>query len=148
MMIDFEDINIRDLIPQKDPFVMVDALTYADEDSATSRWTVRGDAIFADGKILLPCAYLENMAQTCAAHLGFVDNCLHGNKEVKIGYIGSVKNLVVNMTPKTGDTLTTTIQVAEQVLDMKLINATTKIGDSVAATAELKIVVTDKTAER
>ena len=64
----------------------------------------------------------------------------------KIGYIGSVKNLSVLKVPRVGDVVETHIEVVEQIMDMKLIEAVSYINGSVAAKAEIKIALTDKTA--
>ncbi|MDY6327545.1 MAG: pseudouridylate synthase [Bacteroidales bacterium] len=141
-----DSVDIRDLIPQKEPFVMVDRLSKADESSAVSVWEIRDDSLFVNGGELQPCVILENMAQTCAAHIGYLGKFINGNPEVKIGYIGSVKNLSVLKVPRVGDVVETHIRVVEQIMDMKLIEAVSYINGSVVAKAEIKIALTDKTA--
>ena len=48
----FEDIDVRQLIPQKEPFVMVDKLLYCDETTTKTALTIKADNIFVDGGML------------------------------------------------------------------------------------------------
>ncbi len=143
-MIDITKINVKELIPQKEPFVMLDNLLFANSYSAESSWKIPSNAIFVNSGKLSPCAFLENMAQTCAVQLGYIDKYIFNNIIVRIGFIGSVKNFTILEIPSVGDTIITKIEILEQIMDMKLINAVSKIDDRVVATAELKIAISDK----
>ena len=135
-------IDVLTLLPQRRPFVMIDALTHFDAVVTTTVFTVREDNIFLEDGELNPCAIVENIAQTCAARMGYINGYL--NKEsVKLGFIGSVKNLNVFRTPLLGDTLTTSIKVMEEVMQLTLVEAEVKIGEKTVATAEMKIALSD-----
>lgn len=67
---DLEQIDIHELLPQREPFVMVDKLVYFDEKTTTTSFLVREDNLFVENGRLNACALAENIAQTCAARLG------------------------------------------------------------------------------
>ena len=70
---DLEQIDIHELLPQREPFVMVDKLVYFDEKTTTTSFLVREDNLFVENGRLNACALAENIAQTCAARLGYVN---------------------------------------------------------------------------
>ena len=66
----FQDVPITQLIPQRPPFVMVDRIVSCDVTDAVAEFTVREDNIFLDDMLLSPAGIIENMAQSCAARRG------------------------------------------------------------------------------
>ena len=76
---DLKQIEITSLIPQRPPFVMVDRILSCDETDAVTEMTVRQDNIFLDDGQLSSAGITENMAQSCAARMGFVDR-LHNER--------------------------------------------------------------------
>lgn len=142
---DLEQIDIHELLPQREPFVMVDKLVYFDEKTTTASFLVREDNLFVENGRLNACALAENIAQTCAARLGYVNKYIL-KRGIQIGFIGAVKDLKVIDTPVVGDVLTTTIHVLEQIMGLTLVTAVIRIGDRVVTTAEMKIALADEVA--
>lgn len=142
---DLEQIDIHELLPQREPFVMVDKLVYFDEKTTTTSFLVREDNLFVENDRLNACALAENIAQTCAARLGYVNKYIL-KRGIQIGFIGAVKDLKVIDTPVVGDVLTTTIHVLEQIMGLTLVTAVIRIGDRVVTTAEMKIALADEVA--
>ena len=140
----FEDIDVHTLLPQQEPFVMIDQLLHFDEVTTTTRFTVREDHLYVENGRLNACALIENIAQTCAARMGYINHYIY-KKEVQLGFIGSVKNLVVKRVPLLGETLTTTIKVMEEIMQLTLVQAEIKVGEETIVTAEMKIALSDKT---
>ena len=140
---ELEKIDIHELLPQQEPFVMVDILTFFDEKITSTKFTVRKDNIFVEDGVLNECAIAENIAQTCAARLGYINKYIL-KRGIQIGFIGGIKNLVFSETPKVGDVLDTTIYVTEQVMEITLVNATVKCCDRIIATAEMKIAMAEE----
>ena len=136
-------IDVLTLLPQRPPFVMIDRLTHFDETVTTTQLTVRTDNLFteADGH-LNPCALVENIAQTCAARMGYINRYIY-RQRVRLGYIGGIKNLQVLRTPRVGELLTTSIEVLQEVMRLTLVTATVRVGDEVIVTAEMKIALSD-----
>lgn len=140
---DFEKIDIHELLPQQPPFVMVDKLMHFDETVTTTTFEVRADNIFVDDGTLNACALAENIAQTCAARLGFVNKYIL-KRAIQLGFIGSIRNMQVMRTPSVGENLTTTITVREQIMGLTLVDATILVGEEIIVTAEMKIALSDQ----
>lgn len=139
---ELSQIDILELLPQRPPFVMTDHLVHFDKVVTTTEFEVKADNLFAEGEHLNPCALVENIAQTCAARMGYINHYLY-KENVKLGFIGSIKNLCVLRPAKVGEVLTTSIEVVEEVMQLTLVNAVIKVGDEVIVTAEMKIALSD-----
>lgn len=133
-------IDIHELLPQQDPFVMVGALVYFDRTLTVTKTTIKSDNIFVDGGRLSASGLMENIAQTCAARIGYVNRYIL-KKAVQIGFIGAVRNFEVNVLPKVGETITTSVDVKEEIFGMTLAEAVVKAGARILATTEMKIAV-------
>jgi len=138
----FEKINIEELLPQRKPFIVLDTLTHFDEVITRTRMQVRADNIFVENDEFTESGIIENIAQTCAARMGYINKYLHSD-EVKIGFIGSIKDLVINELPRVGDELETTIEVVSEIFAITLVNAKVEIGDKLIANCEMKISITE-----
>lgn len=127
------------LIPQKEPFIMVDELLYADETTARCRVIIREDNPLVIDGIFQEGGLLENIAQTAAAQAGY--KALAENKPLAAGFIGSVKDFEVFALPKTGDKLITEITVEGQVFDVTIISGKVWHSDKLLASCEMKIFI-------
>lgn len=140
---ELEKIDVLTLLPQRPPFVMIDHLTHFDEVMTTTRFTVREDNLFMEeGGVLNPCALVENIAQTCAARMGYINSYICKEK-VKLGFIGAIKRLEIVRPAREGEVLTTSIEVMQEVGAVTMVNATVKVGDETIVTAEMKIALSD-----
>lgn len=140
---ELESIDVLTLLPQRPPFVMIDCLTHFDDVLTASRFQVKADNIFmGDDGVLNSCALAENIAQTCAARMGYINQYILKNK-VKLGFIGDIKHLKIWREARVGDELRTEIEVMQEVLQMTLVKATVKVGEETIVTADMKIALTD-----
>ena len=139
---EFRKIDVLTLLPQRMPFVMIDHLTHFDEVVTATDFEVRPDNIFVEDGVLNPCALIENIAQTCAARMGYINLYIY-KKNVRLGFIGGVKNLVVERPAVVGETLTTKVEVLEDIMQMTLVKASITVGEETLVTAEMKIALTD-----
>ncbi|MBR3467207.1 MAG: pseudouridylate synthase [Bacteroidales bacterium] len=146
-MVNIQQIDIRTLLPQRPPILMVDRLLSADDKRAETELLVRTDNIFVENGTLKTYALIENMAQTCAAQLGFADVYVNGKKDVRIGYIGAVKRMQIENSPRVGETLRTRMEVTEDFGDMKLVTAESFVNDCRIAVAELTIALSGERRE-
>lgn len=139
------DIPILELIPQRPPFVMVDKLLSCQDTIATTEFEITPNNVLLDENgTLLASGIIENMAQTCAARIGYINKYLE-SKTVKIGVVASVKNLEINAYPKTGDVLTTTVEeTLGGIFNMTLLTAKTECNGHLIAQGEVKVALTDK----
>ena len=139
---ELEKIDVLTLLPQRPPFVMIDCLTHFDEVLTASRFSVRADNLFMEDGILNSCALVENIAQTCAARMGYINEYILKDK-VKLGFIGDIKHLQVTRPARLGEVLTTEVEVMQEVLQMTLVKAHVKVGEELIVTADMKIALTD-----
>ena len=132
-----QDTPQSELLPQRPPFVMIDRLVSCDDVFSITELEVRPDNIFISDGRLSAAGLVENIAQTCAARIGYF------NLSVKIGVIGSISNLNIIRAPKVGERLTTTIELLEEVFQMTLVEAVVRSGDEELARCNMKIALTD-----
>lgn len=140
-----EETPISDLIPQRPPFVMVDRVVAFDRICTTTTFTVLEDCIFVEDGHLRAIGLVENVAQTCAARMGYIN--ILDQENVKLGFIGAVKEMSFLRLPAVGETLFTSITVREEVFGMTLVDAEVRSGDEVIATAEMKIALSETDAQ-
>lgn len=136
-----QDIPITTLIPQRPPFVMVDRVLSCDKTDAMTDFLIREDNIFLDGEVMATSGMIENMAQACAARMGCLD--LMGNRSVKIGFIGDIRDCEIRRQPLLGETLTTHVHIIEDVFHLTLADVTITVGEDTIASARIKIALTD-----
>lgn len=129
--------NILELIPQRAPIVMVDEFVGIDENISRTRFTVYEENIFVDNNKLSECGLIEHIAQSAAARVGYIFKSNH--QPIPIGYIGSVNNFELNELPQVGDTVSTTIEILQEVFNITLIKAVCHIGDREIASCKMKI---------
>ena len=138
-----ERIDVLTLLPQRPPFVMIDRLIHYDEVVTTTCFTVKEDNLFMEeGGLLNSCALMENIAQTCAARMGYINLHVHG-EHVKLGFIGSIKGFRVMRQARQGEVLTTSIEVIQEFFQVTMVRAEVKVGEELIATAEMRIAETD-----
>lgn len=136
-----EDITLRELIPQRPPFVMIDRMVSFDMVTTTTELEVREDNVFITDGHFSAEGLMENMAQTCAARMGYI-NLSKGDK-VKLGVIGAVSSFDIFRTPKVGEKIVTMIEVLEELFQITLAKAVVKCGAEVLAEAKMKIALMD-----
>lgn len=133
------DNIILSYIPQRPPFVMVDSLTYSDDQCSRSEFLITGDNILVlDGK-LMEAGMIENIAQTAAARAGY--NAVQENKPVQLGFIGAIKNLEVFEFPQVDDLLETEVVMQNQVFDVSIVIGTVKCKGKLLAQCEMRIFI-------
>ena len=119
---------------------MVDRLEHYDPVDTLTSLTVRADNPFVERGRLSAYGLTENIAQSCAARIGYL-NHTHG-EEVRIGVIGAIRDLQIHALPPVGTKLTTSIKLLEEVFQMTLVGA--EIHDSegtLIASATMKIAL-------
>ena len=137
-----EEIDILSLIPQRPPMIMIDMLTHYDPIVTCSSFTIKESSCFVEDGLLLPAGLVENIAQTCAARIGYIN--MQNNQEVKLGVIGSVQNLKVEALPKVGQTLVTKIEVTDTFFNVTIVKATISSEGQVNAQCVMKIAIIEE----
>ena len=135
------DISLKELLPQRPPFVMIDRLVSSDAVFSVTELEVRSDNVFVESGRFSASGLVENIAQTCAARIGYIN--LNNGGSVKIGVIGSISNMEILRTPEIGEHLTTTIELLEEVFQVTLVKATVRSSGEDLVRCNMKIALTD-----
>ena len=120
--------------------VLVDALVHCEYAYAESRFTVPMEGVFVAGGALTASGLVENMAQTTAARIGYL--ALYGPQadgKVRIGVIGSIKQLSVSKLPAVGSLLQTRVDLVEEWGDMILAKADVQVEGESCASCEILV---------
>lgn len=135
-----EKYNIEDLIPQRQPFIMVDKLESFTKKEFKSSFHICSDNYFSRDNLFQEEGIIENIAQTAAAGAGYT--CAIKNESIKLGYIGAIKNVVILKLPKINSKLTTVIKLTGRVMNIDLVYGEVYDQNSkLIATAEMKIFI-------
>ncbi len=133
------EYDIMTLLPQRPPMVMVDRLLHCDPVLTETELTIRPDNIMVEDGHLAEIGLLENVAQTCAARMGYIN--LSSGKEVRVGVIGALRDMEIHARPKVGSTITTRIEVSDEVFGMTLAQAESRCGDTILVSGTIKIAL-------
>ena len=136
-------IDVHELLPQQEPFVMIGTLIHFDKTLTVTETEVQKNNIFVDDNRFSASGLMENIAQTCAARIGYVNKYIL-RKGIQLGFIGAVRNFEVIDLPRVGDVITTRVDVKEEVFGMTLAEASITCGDKVLVTSEIKIAVKEQ----
>jgi predicted hotdog family 3-hydroxylacyl-ACP dehydratase len=130
--------DILSLIPQKQPFVMVDKLIYTDDSTTRSSFNIRADNIFTRDNVLQEAGLLENIAQTAALRAGYIAQA--GNTKVALGYIGAVKNLEIFFLPKVNNNIVTEIFIETKVMGITVLTGKVWQNEALLAQCEMRVL--------
>ena len=139
----FEEINILELLPQREPFIAVGSLLHFDMETTITLTKITAESLFVSNGELSSSGVIENIAQTCATRIGYINKYIL-KKGIQIGFIGAIRKLEIYRLPKVGETIKTTINLVEEVFGMTLVSATVFVGEELIADTEMKIAVKEQ----
>ena len=117
----FSGERIYELIPQRPPIVMVDALYRYDREGAETGLDVLTDNIFVeDGKFTAP-GLIEHVAQSAAVFAGY--RAFVRGLTPETGYIAEVKKFRIFRMPEVGERLYTVLRLLGSAAGMSLFSA-------------------------
>ncbi len=131
--------HITDYIPQRNPIVMIDTLNYCEGSVTITSFEVREDNIFVKDGVLHEPGIIENIAQTAAVKAGYEVKKL-GVAPV-VGFIGAIKDLIINKLPEIGDILETTVTLKMNVMGITLVEGVSRCNGEIIASCEMKIFI-------
>jgi predicted hotdog family 3-hydroxylacyl-ACP dehydratase len=135
----YQQDEIKQLIPQRAPIMMVDALARAEGDEAETGLTIAPDNLFVEDGLLAEPGIVEHIAQSASAFAGY--RAVSQGQPVPIGYIGEVKKFHLYQRPAVGQTLRTLITMGTEVNGITLLRGETRVGDTLIADTTMKIFV-------
>lgn len=133
-------IDIHELLPQQEPFVMIGCLTHFDMIRTVTETKIQENNIFVENGMFSASGLIENIAQTCAARIGFVNKYIL-KKGIQIGFIGAIKDLRIHSIPKVGDVIMTVVDVQEEIFGMILAKAEITCGENILVETNMKIAI-------
>ncbi len=129
--------DIKKLIPQRDPFMMVDEFERQDETSATSALTIaRGNYFLLPDGMISPTGLIEHIAQSCSA-LAASNKAEDSN--APIGMIVEVKNFCCHRRPLLNERIQTKVTFGFSFGNMTLAHGVSLVGEETVAEVDLKI---------
>lgn len=131
--------KVKDLLPQKDPFVMLSHLISFDEEQVTTGLLIKADNIFVEDGFFNASGMIENMAQSIALQINY--GAFLKNLSVPAGYIGNIKNINLISRPQIGDKIVTDAKIITEFMGVTLVEAEIKLGNKTLFTAQLKTVI-------
>ncbi len=132
------EYDILDLIPQRPPMQMIDKLLYADDRSARGSLFIKYSNIFVEMGRLSESALIEFIAQTAAAFTGYRNKVSH--TAVTEGYIGAVKNLIVDKLPLADTEIQSEITVENEIVGFTIIIGKVFSEGNIIAQCEMRIL--------
>ncbi|RXM48511.1 hypothetical protein [Flavobacterium sp. YO12] len=134
-----EKETVENLLPQKFPFVMVDAMYSYTETSLISGLTIQNDNIFTENNIFLEAGLIEHMAQSVALHTGY--QFFLRNETAPTGYIGSIKEIAIKKLPEINDSIQSEVTILQEFAGITLVNIVTKLNNEEIANGQMKTVL-------
>ena len=140
---EIDKIDIHELLPQREPFVMVGRMVYFYMGRCAMRTRIAPGNLFVEKGRFTASGIIENIAQTCAARIGYINKYIL-KKGIQLGFIGAIRNMNLYRSPEAGEEIETEIVTIEEVLGMTLVSAKVTAGEETIAEAEIKIALSDK----
>ncbi len=134
--------DIEQLIPQRAPIQLVDALISADALTGTTRFIVSADNRLMDGDNLTDMGLVEHMAQSVSALAGYQAR-ESGVTTPPVGMIGDVRDFSFLRLPSIGEELTTYITLGMSVGAVTQASVQTFVGKNMIAQTNFKIFMED-----
>lgn len=137
---DFSSVDVADFLPHRKPFVMVSGLLSCSFRRAVTRFVVKDDNVFFENGRLLPEGIVENVAQTCASRIGFINKYILG-KPVSVGYVCALRDFNVWRSPEAGEILETEISLKGEFGNMLMIDAKVRSGKATVAEGSMVLAL-------
>ena len=122
---------------------MIGTLVGFDGTTVITETTIQESNLLVDGGVFTTAGLTENIAQTCAARIGYYNKYIL-RKGVQIGVIGAVRKMHVGEHPHVKETIRTTVTVVQELLGMTLANATITLNGQTIVEAQIKLAVKDQ----
>ena len=135
-------LNASAFLPQRAPFLLVDRLLACEQHFCHTDFTIPMEHPMVREGHLSEGGIMENIAQTCATHIGYLSRHL----PIRIGVVASVKNMSILSLPKVGSRLETTVEEqGEPIFSVSIYEAKVFSNGTLVAQGEMRVVLTDQT---
>ena len=135
-------LRASDFLPHRAPFLLVDRLLACDQHFCRTDFSVPTEHPMVRNGRLGEGGIMENIAQTCATHIGYLSRHL----PIRIGVVASVKNVEIISLPMVGAHIETTVEEqGEPIFSVSIYEAKVFSNGTLVAQGEMRVVLTDQT---
>ena len=132
----FKGEEIKRLIPQREPFLMVEELEQRDDNTAATALTIRkGNYFLLPDGTMAESGVIEHVAQSCSALAG----CRSTGDAPPVGMIVEIKDCQFSRRPLSGERIETIVTFGFSFGNMTLAHGVSSAGGSQIAEMDLKI---------
>ena len=129
--------DIKKLIPQREPFMMVDGFEATDDNNAVTTLSVSGDNYFLlPDDTMAETGLIEHLAQSCSALAG---SLAKDSEHPPVGLIGEVKHFNCYRRPRINEQIKSTITFGMSFGNVTLATGQACVGEELIADINLKI---------
>jgi len=132
-------MDIKSAIPQREPIIMIDKIVNHSDEKTSTSLTIKETNIFVEENIFQSSGLIEHIAQSSAARMGM--QTIEEGKKPLLGYIASIKNMMINRLPKVGETILTEIIVTNHINNIIVAQGESKVDNIVVSNCELKVFI-------
>lgn len=129
--------HIFEYIPQRDPICLVHTIYESTPESVKTGFVIEQDHVFVNNGVLTEAGITENLAQSAAAHAGYIAR--QQNLPPKVGFIGNIKDLKIDYLPKVNEEVITEVKIKAFVMNVTLVTVTSTCNGKLVASCEMKI---------
>lgn len=130
--------QLINLIPQKEPFVLISSLQSVSENICVTTFSFDANHVLCVEGKLSPAGLLENMAQSAGCKMGFED--FLSGKKPRVAFIGEVRDFSFSRLPVSGETLHTEITIENKVFgSVTVMSGKILTYDEVIASCKMKV---------
>ena len=119
---------------------MIDAMLHYDDTRTTTSFEIRDSCLFLSGDRFTSSGVIENIAQTCAARIGYINKYIL-KRDITAGVVAAIKKFEISEWPRIGDVITTDVEIQAEAFGMMLAMATVRLDGREIATAEIKLTI-------
>jgi 3-hydroxyacyl-[acyl-carrier-protein] dehydratase len=132
-------MDIKSAIPQREPIIMIDKIVNHSDEKTSTSLIIKETNIFVEENIFQSSGLIEHIAQSSAVRMGI--QTTEEGKQPLLGYIASIKNMMINRLPKVGETILTEIIVTNHINNIIVVQGESKVDNIVVSNCELKVFI-------
>lgn len=134
-------MKASDFLPQRAPFLLVDEMLACEKYLCRTDFKVPSVHPLVKEEILLEAGVLENIAQTCATHIGYLSR----HVPVRIGVVASVRNLKIYALPRVGQVVETLVEEqGDPIFSVSVYLAKVTVAGETIAEGEMRVMLTER----
>lgn len=134
--------KVKELLPQKTPFVMVEELLEYSPENITTGMRIEASNLFIENGMFNESGLLENIAQSTALHTSY-GYYVRGEK-APVGYIGTISGVKIHGLPKVDDYIVTKVEIIKEFMGVTMIEGKVLLDDRILVEAKMKTFIAEE----